>query len=547
MNMLGQLLSLPGGKERNAPMEGLRGYAAGLIFLTHFCGTYLGQYFRVGCDGIRIWDLPTFPSKVAYWAFRSHYGVELFFVLSGFLVFRMIMAREGRFDYWHYISRRVARIYPAFLLALAACTLLLASIRSEVFSVSGFLKSFFLLDGILEFHVPKYNPVAWSLTYEFIFYLLCPLVLLLPMRSWKTRMLVAAAAVYLVLLWLPSVYLRGVLFFGGGFLAAQSDHRLQHLARRVPDALVLAFYLVTTMVYAATEGGRDWRIFIPLFFASSVLLVLNTCYGDGFLSNFFRLKWLRWFGNISYSFYLIHFVCVLVTFWCLCPLLWRFHSAKLDFVVLGGASFVLSFVAATVLFVLAEKPYFYAGDLRLPAWRRVQARLVLPGAAMAAVMAAVCMGMWVEHGRQLAGKPAAEIKHGAVALRLDRERGFQGITASPEVQVQTARGELRLQCRGNDAALLLPPLSKPSDKDLLVTVEVQSTADTESQLYYKLDKETAYSENNSRRARLHPGENRVTFRLPAKVQDRLRLDPVERPGQITIRSIEVCETERVVR
>ena len=84
-------------------MEGLRGLAALLVFGVHyayFVGPYLGH-------------APTFAAAVERLSQVGNTGVDLFFVLSGYLIYGSLMARAQPVG--PYLARRVTRIYPVFI------------------------------------------------------------------------------------------------------------------------------------------------------------------------------------------------------------------------------------------------------------------------------------------------------------------------------------------------------------------------------------------------------------------------------------------------
>ena len=94
---------------------------------------------------------------------------------------------------------------------------------------------------------------------------------------------------------------------------------------------------------------------------NSPCIALATCvlHGDGFLARAFRARPLRAFGNISYSFYLVHAFCVAVVFHFVRSLLPASGlAAVLACVATGIATFALATGIAAVLFVTLERPYF---------------------------------------------------------------------------------------------------------------------------------------------------------------------------------------------
>src|SRR5205085_10581970 len=88
-------------------MEGMRGFAVALVFLTHFC-TLIAPSLKQAPE------LAEFA--VAVHAIGNT-GVDLFFVLSGYLIYKSLLEREQNF--FGFMWRRIRRIYPAFLAVFA--------------------------------------------------------------------------------------------------------------------------------------------------------------------------------------------------------------------------------------------------------------------------------------------------------------------------------------------------------------------------------------------------------------------------------------------
>jgi len=121
----------------------------------------------------------------------GHVGVDLFFVLSGFLIYGSVISKPQ--NLWEYMRRRVERIYPAFLVVLTLYLVLSflfpAESKLPAGSFDGFLyvlSNILLLPGITS--IQPIIVVAWSLSYEFCFYLAAPTAIwLLGMRNWAPR------------------------------------------------------------------------------------------------------------------------------------------------------------------------------------------------------------------------------------------------------------------------------------------------------------------------------------------------------------------------
>src|ERR1700737_402660 len=104
---------------RNLPMEGLRGFAVLLVFFVHYHALFSGW---VSSNSMSF-AFSKFLSNV------GHSGVDLFFVLSGYLIYGSIIKKQR--SYFGFIRRRIQRIYPTFLCVFASYVLLSALFPSD--------------------------------------------------------------------------------------------------------------------------------------------------------------------------------------------------------------------------------------------------------------------------------------------------------------------------------------------------------------------------------------------------------------------------------
>lgn len=372
-----RIYELPGASARFASMEGLRAYAALLIFLVHYFDDYARRALGVDLNALRLDSAVDPVTKLAYWLFASHYGVDLFFLLSGFLIYR-IVTREG-FAYLPFARGRVARIYPAFLVSLATWMAIRIGLQGMPLDGHQFLGNLFFLNAVPALHVVPYNMVTWTLFFEFAFYLSFPLILLLTPMSrrvgpWHIALFGALCA--WLAMHLGGLFIRIAMFYVGAWMASWSRPALERAAARFPDSLVAILYMASTLYFAQVLG---YRTFIPVFAVTSFLLVLKVVYGEGWLHRLFAWRWLRYLGNCSYSFYLVHGLAIEVVMqaadsWLRSGPSW--HAFLVTFI----GAWALAVALATALFLIAEKPYFARkrrarpvhGDEQVPARGIVQ-------------------------------------------------------------------------------------------------------------------------------------------------------------------------------
>jgi peptidoglycan/LPS O-acetylase OafA/YrhL len=295
------------------------------------------------------------------WLHLSPYGVYLFFILSGFLICRLVV-QQRTFSYRRYLLRRSLRIYPAVLLAL-----LLAAIVLSRDGITGFLTlpnilgNVVFLNAIPQFHVTPILHPTWSLFYEVVFYIVFPVVLALrwlgPEALWRNPACMIVAGLVLVytpflLGWGQALFL---LFFAGATAARFDDGQLRAFAARLPDTLVAACYVGVTS--AITFRIVSDHVAIWLYAIAGTLLTIQACFGSGWLNAFFSLTPLRRFGNVSYSFFLVHVIVIHLVIAHAVP--WTVRSTGLvPALLVGIATAGLSFLLAVIVFAVAERPYF---------------------------------------------------------------------------------------------------------------------------------------------------------------------------------------------
>ena len=177
-SFLASRFELPHSSGRIVPFEGLRGFAILLVFFVHF-GALFGKRLEAG----------TFLSRATAFAEgMGHAGVEVFFFLSGFLIYGIVM--RDRFQLGSYLSRRFWRLYPTFLTVTAAILAVywIFPQASKLPSIA-LGKSLYILSNLAMlpgvFDIEPLTAPAWSLSYEMVFYVTLPLIIAaLGIRRW---------------------------------------------------------------------------------------------------------------------------------------------------------------------------------------------------------------------------------------------------------------------------------------------------------------------------------------------------------------------------
>jgi peptidoglycan/LPS O-acetylase OafA/YrhL len=270
-------------------------------------------------------------------------GVDLFFVLSGFLISGLLLAefqRSGGLDIRRFYYRRALRLLPALLVLVAVTTgLALAYHQSEVGRATLAMapKTLFYVANLGRTDVgnPSLLAHTWSLSIEEQFYLVWPLALLLLLRSRLSP--TALVGIALAFAGLTTVtrtvsYLTGPdtpEHFGGWYF--RTDTKVDALLLGCTMALLLASKLPDTRWIARLPTGAiglgsclallavvpwvnqtrvTFMAQLSVFRLASAGLILACVLGRrpaSWLERAFTMRWLRFTGVLSYSLYLWHF------------------------------------------------------------------------------------------------------------------------------------------------------------------------------------------------------------------------------------------------
>ena len=353
-------LSRGGNASNLRPMEGLRGLAALLVFLAHF---------------VTLME-PWIVRDVAFFKFATalhtigHTGVDLFFVLSGFLIYGSLISKHS--DFRVFITRRVARIYPAFTVVFVVYVVLsfvypaenkIPRDNSEALIYLG--QNFLLLPGL--FPIRPMISVAWSLSYEMFFYLAIPLVVaIFKMREravlFRMCFFISVAILFVYYCSTSGAYQGGhirLTLFISGILLYEVMKNSNHI---VPSSLFafsifIAGILLSTLV---PVGAADGHVLKACVLCITYFVVLLSCFRNptGWFSRCFAWTPLRWLGNMSYSYYLIHGLTLKGLFLFLPKLLPpNYGHGFWIFWMLLPLFFIISLLPATALFVLIERPF----------------------------------------------------------------------------------------------------------------------------------------------------------------------------------------------
>jgi peptidoglycan/LPS O-acetylase OafA/YrhL len=281
--------------ERIAGLDVLRGFAAAAVMLHHH-----GQYYDV-----------LYPGRIplSFDLGPGHFGVELFFIISGFVI---LMTIERKQTVREFVISRAGRLMPAFLAALLIATVIRIVSPVPVLdtpTVPQFLANLTMAPTL--FGQEPMDMPYWTLTYELLFYIGMGLVLAVGMLRWTEwfgLLAVAVGCLFIVTMDVRLHYRISIVllvYYSNFFLIGICLYRIHaHMARPVTWAALVMAIAVTALGGGERSFDTPGRIYLPLTIAFTALVWFAISqYG----------KWLVWrplvlLGVISYPLYLVHVV-----------------------------------------------------------------------------------------------------------------------------------------------------------------------------------------------------------------------------------------------
>ena len=361
-NARNRLFSFAQQASHNPWLDLLRTVAIGLVLLRH------GSRY----DGNGLSD--GFVANL----FRNGWvGVDLFFVLSGYLIAGGLIRRAGRSDGLFpagYFQSRILRIVPAYYAVLMLCVIGFFPGGPDVSMQSALAHLLFLQD----YTGSNINVAFWSLGVEEKFYIIAPVIVLLLARQTRMANLLAFAAMLLLI----SPLSRGLTFeaIGDGigydafFASLRSPFHMSFegfvvgimvailrargfavppsaaLAGLGASALVLVVWLGSHEFLGAITRVDAWLVpsLLAVLFGAMVLCAASLSERALRFEPFFRVN-----ARLSYALYLVHLP--------LLPLAFAL-SAKQHFLVFWASYLILSYALALVIHFSVERPFLILKD-----------------------------------------------------------------------------------------------------------------------------------------------------------------------------------------
>lgn len=340
-------------KSRNKSIEGFRGVAVLLVFNVHFFGNFAQKKYYSGSSGFLNGLFGTLHAGMI--------GVDIFFVLSGFLVWKILFIDKR--SNARYFRSRLERLMPAYVL-----NLIIVSISA--FSFSKFFTNLFFLPEIFP-HFQWYNYVSWSLAWEWIFYILLITACILTKKNINKSVLIISTILLINFLFSyvikqQTLVIPDALRFSGFYMGCLLSQHYKKLAKPFLKYFgIVSFFGLFLFSFLWSKHATfiaSNKLFYGLYFvcidimaAMVINLLLNF---ESILKLLLSSKPFRMLGQISYTFYLSHSFVINA----IAPA----SRATNIYSMISMYVLILAFtvIIASFLFYLTERNYFTAKSIK---------------------------------------------------------------------------------------------------------------------------------------------------------------------------------------
>jgi peptidoglycan/LPS O-acetylase OafA/YrhL len=300
------------------PLTGIRALAALWVVVFHMQARLVESY-------------PDLNLLIAPIVAHGYLGVDLFFILSGFIIHYNYAERLTRFRIsviCEFLWMRLARLWPVHAVVLILFAFLLwmqrlqgiVPAQPDLYASSDFLRNLFLIHS---WAIPlkiSWNVPAWSVSCEWLAYLLFPFLVISKLCTTSARCSAVVASVALVgtALFCQKLHAEGNASYGvvriaGEFVAGSALCHIfrSDLTKRFPWQYIVPFAIVTVFVcshFVLPAFGLVAFWCVPLL----GIIVLGLAYHRCCVSRLCSSKLMLFGGYISYSLYMVHELCFIV-------------------------------------------------------------------------------------------------------------------------------------------------------------------------------------------------------------------------------------------
>lgn len=282
--------------EFNYSLHGLRGLASLIVYLAHSCNGFREHM----CSECAI------EPVLFHFSLFGFFGVEIFFFLSGYVIFSSALRANMK----SFASHRIWRLYPVFILVTLLYFILNHFIQKEPYkdSIYNLISNALFLNLFLE--TPALSPNAWTITYEVWFYIMTFAVLRPIVLKKHYVVLLFASIMWCFFIWKHPIALYYVMGMFTNIFLRKNIVLLFKINTKTINLIQYISLFVVICLASASEYRYHWEYMADaslwLLMAAFIIFMVTLFHQASSVARLLKCKYLMFLGTVSYTLYLVH-------------------------------------------------------------------------------------------------------------------------------------------------------------------------------------------------------------------------------------------------
>lgn len=337
------------------PLTSLRFFFAIMVFTSHI------SFVKTE------WGLYNWLQRNIF--FEGYLGVSFFFILSGFVLSYSYKEKllNKKISLRHFYLARLARIYPLHLLTLFLIIPYIIYTKSFVWIK--FFPNLLLLQSFIptQSFFYSFNEPSWSISNEMFFYLLFPFYILTleKYKFLKIFLFVFFGFLLLILITKTPIYLHKTIFYVNPFIRSLDfilgiilfyffkSEKIKHYFRKKSIASLLEIFailifLIFLIFHNFIDRGYRFSIY---YWLPMCIIIISFAHQNGIISKILSHKFFVILGEISFGFYMFHFIIIQYALELKTKLFFYINDLVIVFII-----FIITLIISYFSFEWYEKP-----------------------------------------------------------------------------------------------------------------------------------------------------------------------------------------------
>ncbi len=291
-------------------------------------------------------------------------GVDIFFVISGYLITSIILKNEN-FNLLDFYLRRIRRLLPIILLVCLICLIVSFFVfspihfnrllNSSLFTILGISNFFFFSEAGYFDHEKLFKPLlhTWSLSIELQFYLIWPVIFLLYKKFFKFHIFYLLCVIFFFSILLSILYSSRTdsFFYFTGFRIYEFAIgsilyfiiTKDKVNKSIPIFFIFGLIMILISVFLYDSSFKFPGIYALVPCLGSALIIYSRFSLNNYFGKYIKLKIIKLLGSTSYTIYMLHWPFLIFYSYHKMSSISIFEKIIIIFIVLISSFFIFKY------------------------------------------------------------------------------------------------------------------------------------------------------------------------------------------------------------